>query len=258
MATSLFHSVIFGPVDSRRLGRSLGVNLLPVDNKLCNFNCIYCECGWSTPGARPRFNPRAVVRDELERTLAAMAAGGERLDVITFAGNGEPTLHPEFEAVIDDAIALRDRYMPGAGVSVLSNATRLGSESVRRALGRVDNNILKLDSAFDETVRLVDGPIDPGYTVARTVERMKKFDGAMILQTMFLRGTFAGKPVDNTTPTELEAWLAIVAEVRPRRVMIYTIDRDTPAEDLHKIPPAELEAIAARVRALGIDCTAAG
>ena len=132
MATSLFHSVIFGPVRSRRLGVSLGVNLLPVDNKLCNFNCIYCECGWSTPGEKPRFNLRETVRAELEKTLKALADQGERLDVITFAGNGEPTLHPDFEAVIDDAIALRDRYMPSAGISVLSNATRVGSESVRR------------------------------------------------------------------------------------------------------------------------------
>jgi wyosine [tRNA(Phe)-imidazoG37] synthetase (radical SAM superfamily) len=258
MATSLFHSVIFGPVKSRRLGLSLGVNLLPNDNKLCSFNCIYCECGWNTPGDQPRFNPRETVRTELEKALRQLAERGERLDVITFAGNGEPTLHPDFEAVIDDAIALRDRYMPSAGISVLSNATRIGAESVRRALLRVDNNILKLDSAFDDTVRLIDGPNSPEYTVAGTVENLKKFGGKMILQTMFLRGTFDGRPVDNTTAREVSAWLAVVAELRPQRVMIYTIDRDTPAPDLHKIPLDELEAIAARVLALGIDCSVAG
>jgi wyosine [tRNA(Phe)-imidazoG37] synthetase (radical SAM superfamily) len=258
MATSLFHSVIFGPVRSRRLGVSLGVNLLPNDNKLCNFNCIYCECGWGGTGEKLRFNSRETVRTELERTLKGMAERGEGLDVITFAGNGEPTLHPEFEAVIDDAIALRERYMPSAGISVLTNATRIDSESVRRALSRVDNNIVKLDSAFDETVRLIDGPNDSGYTVAATVENMKRFGGKMILQTMFLRGSFDGRPVDNTTEREVSAWLSIVAELRPRRVMIYTIDRDTPAPDLHKIPLDELEAIASRVRALGIDCSVAG
>jgi wyosine [tRNA(Phe)-imidazoG37] synthetase (radical SAM superfamily) len=187
-----------------------------------------------------------------------LAAEGRRLDVITFAGNGEPTLHPDFEVVIDDALALRDELMPGAKVSVLSNATMLGRESVRRALDRVDNNILKLDSAFDDTVRLVDGPNDPGYTVARTVENMKRFDGRFILQTMFLRGTFDGRPVDNTTPREVAAWLEVIRETRPRQVMIYTVDRDTPADDLHKIPVADLELIAGQVRALGIPCSVSG
>ena len=258
MATSLFSSVIFGPVQSRRLGVSLGVNLLPNDNKLCNFNCIYCECGWNTPGIRPRFNSRETVRTELEKTLKGMSENGEKLDVITFAGNGEPTMHPEFEAVIDDTIALRDRYMPSAKVAVLSNATLIGREPVRRALMRVDDNILKLDSAFDETVRLIDCPNNPGYTVVGTVENMKQFNGRMILQTLFVRGTFDGRAVDNTTDREVEAWLRIVAELHPKRVMIYTIDRDTPAPDLHKVPVDELEAIAERVRALGIDCSVSG
>ncbi len=258
MATSLYHSVIFGPVQSRRLGVSLGVNLLPNDDKRCNFNCIYCECGWSKPGEKTRFNDRETVRKALKETLVRMIGRGERLDVITFAGNGEPTLHPEFEAIIDDAIALRDIYMPRAKISVLSNATRIGVESVRRALLKVDNNILKLDSAFDDTVRLIDNPNDPNYSVAAVVGNMKKFEGRMILQTMFLRGTFEGKKVDNTTEKEVAAWLGIIAEVRPQRVMIYTIDRDTPADDLHKIPVDELETIAERVRAAGFECSVAG
>ncbi len=252
--TALFHDIIFGPIHSRRLGLSLGVNLLPTDNKLCNFNCIYCECGWNTSGMRPQFNAREEVRRLLAEKLRDMVAEGTPPDVITFAGNGEPTLHPEFEAVIDDTLSLRDALCPTAKVSVLSNATMCGKESVRRALLRVDNNILKLDSAFDETVRLINGP-QGAYAVATTVERMKSFEGRLIVQTMFLRGSYNGQIVDNTTEREVSAWLELVAQIAPRQVMIYTIDRDTPDKELQKIPRPEMEAIAERVKALGIPCS---
>lgn len=255
--TSLFHDIIFGPVHSRRLGLSLGVNLLPLDSKLCSFNCIYCECGWNTRGAKPRFNPRDDVRTCLEAKLREMSAAGTPPDVITFAGNGEPTLHPEFEHIIGDTISLRDELAPTARVSVLSNATMIGRESVRRALLRVDNNILKLDSAFDDTVRLIDNP-QGSYSVARTVENMKLFGGQLIVQTMFLRGEYGGRTVDNTTEREVSAWLELVREIAPRQVMIYTIDRDTPAENLVKVSVEELRAIALRVEALGIPCSVAG
>lgn len=255
--TALFHDIIFGPVHSRRLGLSLGVNLLPLDSKLCSFNCIYCECGWNTHGASPRFNGRDDVRTCLAAKLREMSAAGTPPDVITFAGNGEPTLHPEFEQIIDDTIALRDDLAPTARVSVLSNATMIGRESVRRALLRVDNNILKLDSAFDDTVRLIDNP-QGSYSVARTVENMKLFGGRLIIQTMFLRGEYDGRVVDNTTEREVAAWLELVREIAPRQVMIYTIDRDTPAENLSKVPVEELRSIARRVEALGIACSVAG
>ncbi|MDR2894310.1 MAG: radical SAM protein [Alistipes sp.] len=267
--TALFSDVIFGPVRSRRLGLSLGVNLLPLDSKLCNFNCIYCECGWNGAGGRnadgglsventpARFNSRADVRRLLEEKLRAMASAGECPDVITFAGNGEPTTHPEFEAVIDDTIALRDRVCPTARVSVLSNATMIGRESVRRALERVDNNILKLDSAFDDTVRLINGS-QGAYSVAGVVENMRRFEGRLTVQTMFLRGEYDGHRVDNTTEREVAAWLELVRQIAPRSVMIYTIDRDTPAPDLEKVSTAELRAIADRVEALGIAVSVAG
>ncbi len=257
MATSLFGDIIFGPVRSRRLGLSLGVNLLPADSKLCNFNCIYCECGWNTKGVKPRFNRREDARRLLREKLTEMVAEGTPPDVITFAGNGEPTLHPEFAQIIDDTIEVRDEVSPGSKISVLSNATMIGREEVRRALLKVDNNILKLDSAFDETVRLVDGP-QGEYFVARTVENLKLFEGRMIIQTMFLRGECNGTPVDNTTEKEVAAWLGILADVRPRSVMIYTIDRDTPCETLAKVPVDELRQIAARVETLGIPCSVAG
>ncbi len=258
MATALFDDIIFGPVRSRRLGLSLGVNLLPLDGKLCSFNCIYCECGWTAgDGAKPRFNSREDVRRLLGEKLREMTAAGMPPDVITFAGNGEPTMHPEFEQIIDDAIALRDGICPAAKVSVLSNATMVGREGVRRALLRVDNNILKLDSAFDETVRLIDNP-QGSYTVAGTVANMKLFEGRLIIQTMFLRGECGGQRVDNTTEREVGAWLELVREIGPQKVMIYTIDRDTPCPTLEKVAVEDLRRIAARVEALGIGCSVAG
>lgn len=256
--TSLFDHIIFGPVHSRRLGLSLGINLLPLESKLCSFDCIYCECGWNAdhPGQR-RFNRREEVARSLDETLRKMAAAGTPPDVITFAGNGEPTLHPDFEAIIDDTIALRDRLAPTAKVSVLTNATRLDDESVCRALLRVDNPILKLDAAFDATVRRMNRPQSPDYTVRGTVERMKRFDGRMILQTMFLRGVCDGEPIDNTTEQAVAAWLELVREIRPRQVMAYSIDRDTPCRTLGKVPREELQRIAERVEALGIPCSVA-
>ena len=256
MSTILFDRVIFGPVHSRRLGLSLGVNLLPTDNKLCNFDCIYCECGWGKHGFKPRFNTREEVRTLLRAKLREMAAAGTPPDVITFAGNGEPTMHPQFEEIISDTIAVRDELCPSAKVSVLSNATMIGRDNVRRALLKVDNNILKLDSALDETVRLIDQPRGRAG-VAETVRLMKLFGGRLIVQTMFLRGEFDRQRVDNTTEEEVVAWLHLIGEIRPRQVMVYSLDRDTPCRTLEKVPREELQAIATRVEALGIPCSVA-
>ncbi len=255
--TSLYDNIIFGPVRSRRLGLSLGVNLLPVESKLCSFDCIYCECGWNGDHmGRRRFNRREEVSAMLASTLDRMVGEGTPPDVITFAGNGEPTMHPEFEAIIDDTLALRDRHCPSAKVSVLSNATQLGREDVRRALLRVDNNILKLDSAFDETVRLMNCPAGD-YTVARTVGLMKLFGGRLIVQTMFLRGSYRGHAVDNTTEREVAAWLELIRDIAPGQVMVYSLDRDTPCRTIEKVGRDELRAIADRVEALGIPCSVA-
>ena len=255
--TALYNNIIFGPVQSRRLGLSLGVNLLPIESKLCSFDCIYCECGWNGDHIGPRrFNKREDVWEMLAATLNRMSDEGHLPDVITFAGNGEPTMHPDFEQIIDDTIALRDALCPSAKVSVLSNATQLHREDVCRALRRVDNNILKLDSAFDTTARLMNNPA-ANYSVAATVERMKHFSGEFILQTMFLRGEYQGQRVDNTTPEEVEAWLRRVEECAPRQVMVYSLDRDTPCKTLEKVAREELMQIAERVEALGIPCSVA-
>ena len=193
----------------------------------------------------------------LGETLRRMVDTGTPPDVITFAGNGEPTMHPDFEAVIGDTIALRDALCPAAKVSVLSNATQLHREGVRRALRSVDNNILKLDSAFDATARLINNPQSPAYSVRRVVDQMKGFDGHLTVQTMFLRGEFDGQRVDNTTEEEVAAWLRLIGEIGPRQVMVYSLDRDTPCRTLEKVPREELQAIAARVEALGIPCSVA-
>jgi len=247
MATFLFDKIIFGPVKSRRLGISLGINLLPTDSKLCNFNCIYCECGW-TPGSKEMkisWHPRNVVAEKLEEMLQTMTEQGEALDVITYAGNGEPTMHPDFEGIIDDTIRIKDTYYPKARVAVLSNATLLHKESVVRALNRVDDNILKLDSAFIETIELFNKPLGK-YRVEKVIEQLKAFNGNLTIQTMFLKGSFEGQKVDNTTEKELTALIEVLHQVKPKQVMIYTIARDTPSPDLEKVSLEKLTEIKER------------
>lgn len=255
--TALYPQIVYGPVRSRRLGLSLGVNLLPLEAKLCTFDCIYCECGWNgdNSGSR-RFNDREQVAAALESALVAMAAEGQLPDVVTFAGNGEPTMHPDFEAIIEDTIALRDKYAPSAKISVLSNATQLHREDVVRALCRVDNNILKIDSLDEDMARLINKPCC-NYSVAKVVEQLKAFEGRVIVQTMFLRGEYDGKIVDNTTEPQIAAWLEAVRSIAPESVMVYSIARDTPCKTLQKVEREELEQIAERVRAFGITCSVA-
>ena len=253
MVTILFHDTIFGPIHSRRLGTSLGINLTPNDGKICSFDCIYCEAGYNAQGTGTTgISPREEVRTLLEQKLAAMKANGDRLDVITFSGNGEPTLHPDYNGVVDDVIALRDRYYPQVKISVLSNSTMIDRPAVVKALKKVDNNILKLDSAIDRTMRLIDRPVNRNFNVADLVERLKQFSGQCIVQTMILRGEHEGERIDNTTDEEVEALLAAYLEIRPMEVMLYSIDRATPEENLQKVPKEELETIAERFRAKGI------
>lgn len=259
MQTVLFHSTIFGPIHSRRLGVSLGINLGPDDGKVCSFDCLYCEAGFNAQGTGTTgLPPRETVATMLEERLAAMKSAGERLDVITFSGNGEPTLHPDFEGVIDDTIALRDKYFPEVKISVLTNSTRLDRPGVARALRRVDNNIVKLDSAVTETMRLIDRPASPSFTARAAIDSIKPFGRGCIVQTMLLRGEWEGRTVDNTTPAEISALIEAYKEINPRQVMIYSIDRATPARNLVKVPREELEAIARQITAAtGIDVSVA-
>ena len=226
--------LVFGPIKSRRLGSSLGINVLPTQGKICNFDCIYCECGWNKDGLGDRRLPTAgELREALEAKLASCT---EPIDSITFSGDGEPTLNPAFPEMVDITISLRDRYFPAARVSVLSNATRLGDDAVFEALRKVDNPILKLDAPTDALAARINRPVGK-YSVEDVVRGMKRFEGDFILQTMFLRS--AG--FDSSSPEVLGPWMDIVRQVRPREIMVYTIDRPTPATGLQKFTASEME-----------------
>lgn len=259
----LFDNIIYGPIHSRRLGVSLGINLLPTQIKLCTFDCIYCECGFNQPVTHPVLPTREQVREALEQTLLPYSPSSilnpsssillPPPDVITFSGNGEPTLHPDFAGIIEDTCQLRDKYCPQAKVSVLSNATQLGRKDVVEALRRCDNRILKLDSGIDATMRLIDAPVNKQLKVEDIVQKLKVFDADFTLQTCFLRGQVNGQEVDNTTPQEVEAWYKVVRELRPKQIMIYVIDRATPVKTLEKISRTQMEAIAQPLRKEGFD-----
>ena len=259
MSTFLFSQIIFGPVKSRRLGVSLGVNLLPNDCKVCNFNCIYCECGW-TPNTPPdfnRFHNKDDIRNALRKKLEQMKKNNEVLDVITFAGNGEPTLHPDFPDIINDTINARNEIYPEAGIAVLSNATTIHSEKIFNILKLVEYNILKLDSVYEKTIRLLNNPTGH-YDLQRTIQKLKSYNGNFILQTMFVRGNYNGVEIDNTKKEEVDAWINMVNEVNPKMVMIYTIARDTPLHSLEKIPLNVLNMIASKIRAYGFNVQVSG
>ena len=241
----LFNSIIYGPIHSRRLGTSLGVELMPIDHKLCTFNCVYCECGWNEKVAHPKLPTREEVKTALEEKLSTFNFQLSTLNVITFSGNGEPTLHPDFLGIIEDTIALRNQYCPQAKVSVLSNSTQLGRPDVVLALKLCENRILKLDAATDEMMRRIDMPVNEQLNVATIMRWLQQFNGDFTLQTCFLRGEHNGQIIDNTTPDELAAWYKVVDTLRPKQIMIYVIDRKTPEENLSKIPREEMERIAA-------------
>lgn len=246
----LFDSIVYGPIRSRRLGVSLGINLMPTSAKLCTFDCVYCECGWNETVIHPQLPTREQVREALNYQLSTIDCIP---DVITFSGNGEPTLHPDFLGIIQDTCALRDIYCPKAKVSVLSNSTQLGRTEVFQALLMCDNRILKLDSAIDSTMRLIDKPVNAHLTVKQIAEWLSLFKGNFTLQTCFLRGTYKGQVIDNTTNEELNAWYQIVDILQPKQVMIYVIDRATPLKTLSKVSAEEMEAIATPLREKGVD-----
>jgi len=253
MAGFLFHEVIFGPVRSRRLGLSLGINLLPRHSKFCSFNCIYCECGWTPPGSEkdqdlPLLNE---VSQFLEQKLQELSDTDYLPDALTFAGNGEPTLHPKFSEIVDSTINLRDRYAPEANVAILSNASRIHDPDVFSALLKMDKNIQKLDSGSERIFKLMNNPVEP-VKFHNLIADLKKFRGKVIIQSMFLRGTFRGERVDNTNESEVGLWLDRLLEIKPEVVMIYPIARETPVHNLEKIPIFELERIAGRVRDAGL------
>ena len=242
--TILFNQIVFGPIKSRRLGNSLGINLMPLNGKFCSFDCIYCECGWNKDGKNDQKLPtKEEVFSEMERRFNELKNEGINIDTITFSGNGEPTTHPEFPAIIDKTIELRDKFFPNAAVSVLTNASRIGNDKVRAALMKVTNPILKIDSGLEEYIRIIDNP-QGNYSLADTIDNIRKFNGDFILQTMFLKGTVDGKYIDTTNPEVVSHWVKIALDLKPREIMMYTIDRETPAQELAKVTVAEMEEIA--------------
>ncbi len=256
MPTIIYPSPIFGPVKSRRLGISLGINLLPADGKVCTFDCIYCECGLNaTRRTKSPLPTREEVAEALEKKLMEMKEHGELPDVLTFAGNGEPTIHPHFGEIIDDTIALRDRLCPAAKVSVLTNATLITRDTVFEALEKVDNNILKLDTVESTYISAIDRPTGK-YDVNTIIDRMRAFNGKAVIQTMFLKGEVDGKDMDNTGDSYVMPWIATVKSIAPREVMIYTIDRETPVSGLQKATREELDRIVALLAKEGIKATA--
>jgi len=256
MSTVIYPSPIFGPVHSRRLGVSLGINLLPEDGKVCSFDCIYCECGFNKDRRPTKTLPsRHEVFEALESRLKDMKANGPKPDVLTFAGNGEPTMHPEFPEIIDDVRMLRDRYFPEAKISVLSNATQILKPRVFEALKKVDNNILKLDTVNPDYIQEVDRP-NGHYNVEAIIDKLKAFEGKVIIQTMFMKGTMNGRDVSNLSDGFVQPWLKAVKDIAPEKVMIYTIDRETPDHDLKKASHEELDHIVDLLKKEGIEATA--
>lgn len=256
MSTIIYPSPIFGPIHSRRLGVSLGINLLPEDGKVCTFDCLYCECGFNAlRRARKPMPTREEVAAALEEKLLSMQAEGVAPDVLTFAGNGEPTIHPQFARIIDDTLALRDKYFPAAKVSVLTNATLITRPAVFDALCRVDNNILKLDTVCEEYIRFVDRPT-MAYNLDEIIDTLAKFGKNAVIQTMFMKGEVDGRSIDNTGDEYVLPWLQIVKKIAPREVMIYTVDRETPQQGLEKATREELDRIVGLLKSEGISATA--
>lgn len=256
MPTIIFPSPIFGPIHSRRLGISLGINLLPDTGKVCTFDCVYCECGLNAERrTRKPLPTREEVARCLEQKLIELREEGITPDVLTFAGNGEPTLHPSFHDIIADTIALRDKLCPKAKVSVLSNATLITREKVFNALKTVDNNILKLDTVNLDYIKTIDRPCG-AYDLAAIIERMKAFEGDIVIQTMFMKGHIEGKEINNTTDEYVLPWIEAVKEIAPRECMIYTIDRETPVTGLKKASKEELDRIVEKLRREGIKASA--
>jgi len=257
MATFLFNEIIFGPVLSRRLGNSLGINLLPVNKKICNFNCLYCECGltdYSSSKKDTSLPTRKSVETNLKETLISFSEMGKVIDPITFAGNGEPTLHPSFPQIIDDTIALREKYCPKAKIAVLSNATLIEDDEIHKALQKIEYNILKLDSAFQETMQQINCP-KGDFSIDHLITKLSTFNNNLTIQTLFVKGRYKGYSFDNSSEKELKEWLQALKKINPQLVMVYTIARDTPIENIEKISQEKLEAIAIRVRKMGIPAT---
>ena len=248
----LFDDIVFGPIHSRRFGASLGINLLPLKNKVCNFNCIYCECGWTDlKSFEINYIDSKSIISTIDNRFKELSKNKTHIDSITFAGNGEPTMHPKFAIIIDAVIQLRNLYLPGIKITVLSNSTLLGNQSVLDSLKKVDVKVMKLDAGTTDMLVKIDKPLS-SKKIEWYIEKLKKLKGELVIQTMFLKGYYDGAYIDNTTSEELNAWVKALKDIKPKSVMIYTIDRETPAKLLEKIPIKKLNEICELVNSHGI------
>ncbi len=249
----LFNEIIFGPIKSRRLGSSLGINVLPTQTKYCTFDCVYCECGWTHADQteKAKLYTRTQIREAMEERFPKLLEQNIIPDSITFAGNGEPTIHPEFKGITEDTIKLRNKYFPNAKLTVLSNATLIKRADVKETLGKFDNPILKLDAGSEEMYKRINRPFKK-ITLNEIVDELVSFNGNLIIQTLFFRGEYNGEVIDNTSKEEVDLWLGYIKKINPRYVMLYGLDRKTPAKDLVKLSKKEINLIAEQVRAIGI------
>jgi wyosine [tRNA(Phe)-imidazoG37] synthetase (radical SAM superfamily) len=258
MSTILFNQIVFGPIRSRRLGISLGINLLPSHGKFCNFDCLYCECGFNKDFSQDKTLPKYQdIIDAITHKLKNHDQLIGRIDTITFSGNGEPTLHPDFHIIIDKTLELRDLYAKEAKVSVLTNGSMINRETVKNALLKIDNPIIKIDSGKENVINLLDRP-QFNYSLEKMIENLKPFEGKYILQTMFLKGKFNGIEIDSAISEDVNLWYEIVYKTKPREIMIYTIDRETPAKELLKVTIPELEKIAFPLKERGYKVSISG
>lgn len=248
----LFEDIVFGPIKSRRFGTSLGINLLPTNNKVCNFNCIYCECGWTDlRQSRVLYTPKEVILNSITAKFKVLSGENHSIDSITFAGNGEPTMHPDFLEIIEETVKLRARYFPSTPITVLSNAALLGNKKVMKGLMYADNRVLKLDAGNTKMLNLINIPLSD-RKIEWYIDKLKSFNGKVSIQTIFLKGFYNNVYIDNTKTEELDSWLKALKEISPEKVLIYTIDRDTPAKELEKIPAEILQQICNKVNSIGI------
>jgi len=250
MPLPLLEHIVYGPVRSRRLGRSLGINLLPPGMKICTMNCAYCQYGWTRLAASDRAErsgwPTAqAVERAIEARLARAAADNETIDRVTVAGHGEPTLHPRFDAVIERLAAVRDRLAPDLPLAILSNSTTAGVAAVARGLARLDERYMKLDAGDPFTGAAVNASRVPFTTIVDALGRLPP----VVIQAMFV--TDAVGRVDNTRDGAVAAWLDALDAIRPSSVHLYTLDRAPALGSLRPAPPARLREIAERVRRAG-------
>ncbi len=252
----LFNEIVVGPIHSRRLGCSLGVNVLPTQKKYCSFNCVYCECGWNEIDTRIKvpFNDRLVIKNELEKYCKNTDKKElAKIDSITFSGNGEPTLHPEILQIVQDVISLRNIYIPQSKVTILTNSTQLSREDVSKALHLIDNPLLKIDAGTEKMYKLISQPVNCSFEEIKL--NILNFGPNCIIQTMLLRGELDGQTIDNLSEEEFSNYLDFIKKVNPKQVMFYSLDRIPPAKHLIKVDKAEMEKYADKLRALNIKTT---